>query len=232
MLLPIALLRRTLPETQRFRQTSDDPAFRSRSALSQLWIVRRVTFRLAIVAAVFHLPISATAIFMSKFLQEAHQFTPRETSTLLLGVGLFAMFGSIAGPWIADRLGRRPAFVVSTALYVGGYLIFYLMPANWAYAGYFFGSFGFLASHAVFFILAGEAMPTVSRATVAGFLQAIAALSVASGLALEGLFFDLTLDHGRAIALLIPAALIGALLAWRWLPETRGQLLRNFATTN
>ena len=74
------------------------------------------------------------------------------------------------------------------------------MPWAWTIA-----LFGFLATHAVFLALAGEAFPTVSRAMVATLMLAVGAVSTAITLIVEGRLYGLFQSHGAAVIALTPA---------------------------
>ena len=98
------------------------------------------------------------------------------------------------------------------------------VPVAWAFA-----LFAWLASHAVFLAISGEAFPTVSRATVASLMLAVGAVATAVGLFVEGWLYGEFSSHAFAILCLLPAFVIAGIAALLLLPETSGTDLPDHA---
>jgi len=146
---------------------------------------------------------------------------------IVLQVGAF--FGYISFGWIADRIGRRPAFtlfmVAATAvvpLFAFGARSPMTLLALGPLVGYF--AHGFFS---VFGAMLAELFPTAIRASAQGFcynagrlVSAIAPIAIGSAAQKHGL--------GTAIAANAMFFALGAVLIW-FLPETRGKELEEHA---
>ncbi len=229
-LLLIMFLRRNLKETKRFDRAASVDAIGWRAIRMALVAEPGRLAGLLFVSIVYHLPISATLSLMSKFLQETHDYSRGQVSILFIGAGAFALFGNLIGGTLTDRIGRRRGFAFFCFLMVGGFSLFYLAPTAIVPVAWAFALFAFLASHAVFLVLAGEAFPTVSRATVATLLLAVGAVATAAGLLLEGRLYGMFGSHSLAIVCLLPAFAIAGLAALLLLPETSGIELQDEAS--
>ncbi|MEO6486358.1 MAG: MFS transporter, partial [Thermoanaerobaculia bacterium] len=146
---------------------------------------------------------------------------------IVLQVGAF--FGYISFGWIADRIGRRPAF---TLFMIGATAVVPLFafgarsPMTLLVLGPFVGYFahGFFS---VFGAMLAELFPTSIRASAQGFcynagrlVSAIAPIAIGSAAQKHGL--------GTAIAADAMFFALGAVLIWL-LPETRGKELEEFS---
>ena len=120
--------------------------------------------------------IASAAVFLLGFGEELwKKFLPKYLEALGASVPVIGLFGTAEdfldaiyqypGGWIADRFGRRRAFLVFLALATVGYLI-YLMGPSWPYA---FAGLAFvmawqsMASPAIFAVI-GDALPPHKRA--------------------------------------------------------------------
>jgi len=144
--------------------------------------------------------IAASAAVFLLFLGEElwKKFLPRYLEALGAGVVAIGLFGTAKdffdaiyqypGGWLADRLGRRRAFLVFIGLASLGYLIYLLSPSwPFIFVGLAFAmAWSSMASPAIFAII-GDALPKDRRAmgfTVQSFLKRIpmAAAPVIGGL--------------------------------------------------
>jgi len=144
--------------------------------------------------------ITASAAVFLLFLGEElwKKFLPRYLEALGAGAVAIGLFGTAKdffdaiyqypGGWLADRLGRRRAFLVFIGLASLGYLIYLLSPSwPFVFAGLaFVMAWSSMASPAIFAII-GDALPKDRRAmgfTVQSFLKRIpmAAAPVIGGL--------------------------------------------------
>jgi len=233
-LLVLAYYRRMLPETQRFelrQQELKALGSKTRAAMdATLHLVRDHPRRLALLIATvacFGYAVGPATVLMSKYLQQTHHYSPGDITIMFTGGGLIAVAGNIFAGRISDRFGRKRVLFFCAALSGAGFAVFYsgiggwVLPVSWIVA-----IFGFLSADVLIAGVAVEIFPTAYRATASGIRYLAVILSGALGLALEGVFYDMTGAHGPAIAislLAMPFALIGIAL----LPETAQRLLED-----
>jgi predicted MFS family arabinose efflux permease len=228
-LLLLALFRCNLKETGRFEQATAQSGGGWAPLLDALRAEPRRLAALAAVTIAYHIPISATLSLMSKFLQEAHGYSRGDVSVLFIGAGAVALCGNLIGGALTDRIGRRSGFALFCVAMAIAFAGFYLGPAWAVVPAWTIGLLAFLASHAIFLAISGEAFPTVSRATVATLLLAVGSLATALGLVVEGWLYTLLGSHGPAVACLLPALPIAAIAALVMLRETSGIVLADTA---
>jgi MFS family permease len=120
--------------------------------------------------------IVSAAVFLLGFGEELwKRYLPKYLEALGAGVGVIGLFGTAKdffdavyqypGGWLADRVGRRRAFLVFIALASVGYFV-YLVSPSWPYV--FLGlalsmAWHSMASPAVFAVI-GDALPRERRA--------------------------------------------------------------------
>jgi len=119
--------------------------------------------------------IASAAVFLLGFGEEMwKKFLPKYLEALGASVPVIGLFGTAEdfldaiyqypGGWIADRFGRRRAFLVFLALATVGYLI-YLLGPSWPYAFVglaFVMAWQSMASPAIFAVI-GDALPPNKR---------------------------------------------------------------------
>ena len=120
--------------------------------------------------------VVSAVVFLLGFGEELwKKFLPKYLEALGAGAGVVGLFGTTKdffdavyqypGGWLADRVGRRRAFLTFIALASAGYLVYLLSP-SWPYV--FLGlalsmSWHSMASPAVFAVI-GDALPKERRA--------------------------------------------------------------------
>jgi putative MFS transporter len=232
-LLLLAWLRRGLPETQRFT------AYRARRGAPGAFFepVRRLLRahpgRLAALCAAiapFWFVASTALVFMSKFLQETHGYTPGSVAILFLAGGSIAIFGNLVAGRLSDRFGRRPiaiGFLVANFAAVAGFYNAagaWLLPACWIVL-----IFSFFAIDVIFTALGSELFPTAYRSTASSVRGVVGMLAGAFGLWIEGWLFTLTGSHAQAITWMLSVALVTPIVVACSLPETAGRRLEEIA---
>lgn len=167
--------------------------------------------------------IVSAAVFLLGFGEELwKRYLPKYLEALGAGVGVIGLFGTAKdffdavyqypGGWLADRVGRRRAFLAFIALASAGYFV-YLVSPSWPYV--FLGlalsmAWHSMASPAVFAVI-GDALPKGRRAmgfTLQSMLKripmAVAPLAGAALIAWAGVV------SGVRVGLVIMLALAGA----------------------
>ncbi|MDQ3684954.1 MAG: MFS transporter [Acidobacteriota bacterium] len=119
--------------------------------------------------------VSAIAFLLGMGEELWKKFLPKYMEALGAGVGAIGLFGTAKdlfdaiyqypGGWIADRLGRRPAFLIFILLASVGYTIYLFSPSwQFVFVGLAFAmAWSSMASPAVFAVI-GDALPKSKRA--------------------------------------------------------------------
>lgn len=144
------------------------------------------------------------------------------TAVMVIASGALGLVGLLAGRWLADAIGRRPAAALAMVGIVASAVLAYSGGGVALVVGYILG----VTSGAVFApsagSLANELMPTSIRATVAGWQVAAGVLGAVCGLVAFGAIA--TADNRfSAAAVLTFAPVVLAVLLFLALPETRGR---------
>ena len=170
--------------------------------------------------------VVSAVVFLLGFGEELwKRYLPKYLEALGGGVGVIGLFGTAKdffdavyqypGGWLADRVGRRRAFLAFIALASAGYLVYLLSP-SWPYV--FIGlalsmSWSSMASPAIFAVI-GDALPRERRAmgfTLQSMLKrvpmAVAPLAGGALIAWAGVVW------GVRTGLVIMLALVGAAAA-------------------
>jgi MFS family permease len=142
---------------------------------------------------------------------------------MVVAAGFFGLAGLLAGRWLADRVGRRPAVALAMVGMAGCGILLY-SGSRWAMvAGYVLGVLAGSVFAPAGGSLANELFPTSVRASVAGWYIAAGVLGAVAGL----VSFGAVADAGgggfglAAVATFVPMVPLIALLLL--LPETRGR---------
>ena len=230
-LVLVAWLRRSLAETRRFLATH-----RASRAAADVWtplrdLRRRYPGRLAALAVIV-LPIyfvTAAALgFQSKFLQEAHGYSPTAVALLYFVGGLLSVTTQLSVGRVSDRLGRKPAVVLTVLLVVAGTLLLYRGEGVAVPIGWLIMVCAYLGLDVMLSALGSELFPTAYRSTASAARAVTATVGASAGLASEGLLFAATGSHAAAISwMLAPLAVVPFALAL--LPETASRELEQIA---
>ncbi len=230
----VALLRRNLPETQRFeaRVGAARPSLRAifapLGALFQMYPQRL----LAAGAAGFLVAFSGSlaGFLFPKFLQDTHGVGPSQLTYAVIAAGTI---GLCAGPLLGrlgDRIGRRRV--------VTGFLIVNPLTVMWLYNAPVFGIaiLGFLlmmvtdaGSDLNLSAYKKEMFPTSHRATAGGAFTIIGLTGASLGLAAESILYGWTGSHAEAVSWIAATGLLAPLIVWKWFPETAGRPLEETA---
>ncbi|MHB1444866.1 MAG: MFS transporter [Acidimicrobiales bacterium] len=221
-LLILFLIRRRVGETSRFLAA----AGAAKHPLPVLGPVGRAyRGRLAVVAGLAFAVGAATGpanSFIFLYAQNVRHLAGWATAVMVVASGLAGLGGLVAGQWLADHLGRRPAGALGMALIATAALVAYSGSVPALVGGYIAGvTAGSIFAPAAG-ALANELFPTSVRASVAGWYVAAGVAGATVGL----IVFGAVADIGNRFSLagmvtflpVIPVA--GAF----WLvPETKGR---------
>jgi putative MFS transporter len=233
-LIPLVLiipLRRSLPESARFEKEKLEGLrpVKIWEPLVQLYSVYpgRLSMMLSI-AFLGSMGGNAAGFLFPKFLQEAHHWSPGNVSSLFLFGGAFGILGSIVAGRLSDRYGRRvmgSAFLLLAPLMT----IWMYTASGWSLVPVWILEVFFdVASGTILAAYSAELFPTSYRSTAGSALAVAGTTGGALGLFLEGVLFNATGSHARAICYLTGFWIISPAIMW-FLPETSGRELEDIS---
>jgi len=240
-LIPLVLiipLRQVLPESARFEREQREGTGPSNILVPIKALLNAYPGRLLMlmsVAFLGNLGGNPQGFFFSKYLQEAHGWSPANVSSLYFIGGALGIMGNIVSGRLSDRFGRRR---------MGAF--FYLMApmlALWLYSSYsatrltlpligvsfsavipiwIFQLFFDVASSTIATAYSAELFPTSYRSTAGSVLAVTGTTGGALGFFLEGVLYRSTGSHWVAIRYLTLVWLAVPLIMWLFFPETAG----------
>lgn len=231
-----ALLRRQLPETERF--VARERLLKSQSRLGETLslvkdMVREYPGRIAailVAVGAYGFSIASASILSSKYLQTIEGYTPGQVSALFIPGGLLGLVLTILTGKLSDRIGRRAVLAGIIMIGGAGFYLFYSGISGWALTPLWVVSFyGYFSGEALLTGFAIEIVPTRYRATVSGLRYLTEILTGTVALVLEGRLYDRLHGHGPAIQALL-VALPVTLLALFFLPEPAGKTLEEMTS--
>lgn len=228
------LLRRNLPETQRFLSVATQPArpFITAHFRPIVSVATAYPGRFAAMAAVIlTIAISnvAAGLYGPTYLQSEHEWSPAYLSSILLVTGTIVVASALYLGSISDRFGRRRMAVL------------FLVVSPFAMVGFYQASGVVLPFLLVTFALVGtgadvslaamgkELFSTSYRSTVSGFIAMVAAAGGVIGLWAHGRLFDLIGDQWTAVSALAMLGLLAPVILAFTLPETNRRTLEEIS---
>ncbi len=240
-LIPLVLiipLRQVLPESRRFEREQID-----RTGPRNILVPLKALFNaypgrlimLLSVAFLGNLGGNPQGFFFSKYLQEAHGWSPANVSSLYFMGGALGIMGNIVSGRLSDRFGRRR---------MGAF--FYMMApmlALWLYSSYsstrftlplihttfsavipiwIFQLFFDVASTTISTAYSAELFPTSYRSTAGSVLSVTGTTGGALGFFLEGMLYRSTGSHWVSIRYLTLVWLAVPVIMLLFFPETAG----------
>jgi SHS family lactate transporter-like MFS transporter len=182
--LLILYIRTGVPESQawladRAKRIALPPYFLLRTFAAHWPLFIYAIFFMAALNAMSH----GTQDLYATFLQKQHGFLPSTTSTLSIIAAIGAIFGSMTGGMLSERIGRRPVVMLSAALAA------FTIPL-WAFSqtvgllalGAFIMQFGVQGAWGVIPAHLNELSPPEARGTFPGFTYQLGNL-IAAGVA-------------------------------------------------
>lgn len=217
-LVVVALVRTKFPEPVRIPEVEAGvkPRFGSVGAPHTARMVR-----IAALFAVTSLVSAPASSFVFLYAENITHISKGLESAMIALAAVIGLVGLVAGRYVADRHGRRPA-VAAGILAVGiAAVILYAGGQAAVVIGYLLGvmASGFLSPGGV--ALSNESFPTSVRASVAGWTIAASVFGSILGLLVFGVVADATGSFDLAI-LVTFAPSIPALVLLRTIPEPRG----------
>jgi MFS family permease len=229
VLVPLALLRRRLPETRRFVAASEAGRLAPRwSAL--LRPPHRSRLALICVAAVLVNLNAQAAVFVVDYMQTQRHLSPTAANLILLGAGALAIPVLILAGSFSDRYGRKPVCCGFLVVGVAGMVCFFALARSpIALFGALFltyvGQFGAWPTGTGF---SAELFPTALRALGGSAAAVFAAVGSSASFLLAGLLIRAAgLSHAVVVLALGPLA--AAVLIAVGFPETGGRELEVIA---
>jgi putative MFS transporter len=234
LLLP---LRRTLPETRRFRAQAattppDEAAAYGVLALRPLRQLLRQHPRrfllLGSIAMLYAFGTETAGFFDPAYLQTAHRWQPWQITVQTISLGLIALVASTVAGQLGDRFGRKRMGMLFMVGAVGAICLFYnvggwFLPPVWGLMLLTFrgtavtlGTFG------------AELFPTAYRSTAAGAQSLLTNGGAILAFVAHGALTPITGSPWQAVWLLSLIALLAPLLL-AGLPETKGRPLEEIA---
>jgi len=240
-LIPLILiipLRQVLPESARFEREQREGISPRNILVPVKALFSAYPGRLLMlmsVAFLGNLGGNPQGFFFSKYLQEAHGWSPGNVSSLYFMGGALGIMGNIVSGRMSDRFGRRR---------MGAF--FYLMApmlAFWLYSSYssaritlplvhtsfsavipiwIFQLFFDVASSTIATAYSAELFPTSYRSTAGSVLAVTGTTGGALGFFLEGVLYRTTGSHWIAIRYLTLVWLAVPIIMMLFFPETAG----------
>ncbi len=233
-LVPLVLiipLRRVLPESTRFEKEKLEGLrpVKIWEPLAQLYSAYpgRLVMMLSI-AFLGSMGGNAAGFLFPKFLQEAHHWSPGNVSSLVFFGGALGIMGSIVAGRLSDRYGRR---VMGTAfLFLSPILTIwmYTTPGWSVVPAWILETFFDIAAGMILGAYSAELFPTSYRSTAGSALAVAGTTGGALGLFLEGVLFNFTGSHARAVCYLTVFWMVAPAIMW-FLPETSGRELEEIS---
>jgi putative MFS transporter len=159
--------------------------------------------------------------FVLAFIVTPWKLNFAQATTVLLIAGLGAMFGAFFFGYMADRIGRRPVFMITVLTFSIPSGLMYLTPdGGWVYlsAMRFLVGFGVGGLYTVDLPLVQEFVPARYRGAISGILTAFIPIGIMIGSAVAGYLTPLIGWRGLFLVALLPALL--TLLIRAWVPES------------
>ncbi len=171
---------------------------------------------------------NAAGFLFPKFLQEAHHWSPGNVSSLVFFGGALGIMGSIVAGRLSDRYGRR---AMGTAfLFLSPILTIWMYTApGWSVVpAWILETFFDIAAGMILGAYSAELFPTSYRSTAGSALAVAGTTGGALGLFLEGVLFNFTGSHARAVCYLTVFWMVSPAIMW-FLPETSGRELEEIS---
>src|SRR3984957_11812774 len=233
-LVPLVLiipLRRVLPESARFEKEKLEGLKPVKVWEPVVQLYSAYPGRLIMMLSIAFLSSmggNAAGFLFPKFLQEAHHWSPGNVSSLVFFGGALGIMGSIVAGRLSDRYGRR--VMGATFLFLSPVLTIWMYTASgWSIVpAWILETFFDIASSTILNAYSAELFPTSYRSTAGSALAVAGTTGGALGLFIEGVLYNFTGSHARAVCYLTVFWIISPMIMWS-LPETSGRELEEIS---
>ena len=221
-ILYIAWLRRKLPESTLF---SEHVAGASPRSVWQPFVEifqhhRREIVAIGLIAATFWFQVSSSLSFMSKYLQDSHNYSAQQVSLLFIIAGGFAVLGNVLAGRVSDSIGRRPTLVIGLVVNCISFIAFYNASGYWLPLLWITALFSFFAVDVLVNAVSGELFPTHCRSTASTLRTLCAMFAAVAGLTIEGSLFNILGSHSAALTAMSLSTVLAIPLVILMLRET------------
>jgi putative MFS transporter len=189
---------------------------------------RRRTWLVALLWNCVQLVTAPSVAFWVIFAREELHFTPSLVGSIIFWGYAGGVVGNYVAGFVVERIGRRLTVSILYAFSaVAICMLYQVRSESGQYASMILTVFGFGAANTATHIYASELFPTAIRATGYGWTTnlfgRIAEFATPAVIGLMIQHFSLSIS--TAVAIVSVGPLIGAVLVWRYAPETRGLTL-------
>lgn len=225
VLIPLAVLRRRLPESRRFLAARDAQRLAARWSELLRPPHRSRLLLVCITAALVSLTAQAS-VFVVDFMQTERHLSATAANFVLLGAGAVAVPVLIFAGSVSDRLGRKPVCCGFLVLGVLGLVWFFMLAQTTAalfgaLALTYIGQFGAWPTGTGF---GAELFPTALRALGGSAATISTAVGTSASFVLAGLLISAGGVSHAVLVLALGPLIAAALIASRF-PETGGREL-------
>ncbi|MGO9451186.1 MAG: MFS transporter [Candidatus Binataceae bacterium] len=227
-LVVIIPLRRSLPESHRFEETSHSTSHPTRVMQPVIALFNAYPGRLVMLLSVTFLANmggNAAGFFFPKYLQEAHGYSPGNVTMLFFVAGAAGIMGNIVVGRLSDRFGRRQIGALCLLLAPLMTIWIYNAAGNSVIVVWVLELFFDTAASTIFSAYGAELFPTSHRSTAGSALMVAGTTGGAVGFLLESLLYTYTHSHWTAVSYLTIFWMIAPFIMYFGFPETAGQEL-------
>jgi len=189
---------------------------------------RRRTALVALLWNCNHLVTAPSVAYWVIFAREELGFTPAIVGGIVFWGYAGGVVGNYTAGWLIERVGRR---ATCTGLYVFAAvaicMLYQVRSIEGQYLWMILTVFGFGAANTATHVYASELFPTAIRATGYGWTTNLFGRisEFATPIAIALLIAQAGVSIPTAVAVVSIGPILGAILVWRWAPETRGLTL-------
>jgi len=234
--LPFALvlivLRRSLPESERYQRLADSGSMHGR-AHALLEPPHRNRLLLIAGTAVFANLTTQATVFAVDYMQTERHLGTSAANLLLVAAGGICLPVLVGAGRLSDRLGRRPVCATALVIQAAGIVLFFnaatttpllLLTLGLTYVGVF----GAWTTGSAFGV---EAFPTALRATAGSTVTMAKLIGQCASFIISAVLLRSVGDPGLVVGFLAIGPLVAAVVVARWFPETSRHELADAATT-
>ena len=228
VVIVVVVLRRTLPESERFRRLAEAGHERGHARFLLARPYRATLLLVCGTVALANLTTQAT-VFAVDYLQTQRHLGSSAANLVLVGAGTIALPVLTGAGRLSDRVGRRPICVVALVVQACGIVVFFNVAHSTgallaALAMTYVGVFGAWTTGSAFGV---EIFPTALRATAGAVVTAAKLSGQCASFVVSAVLLRAYGRIGFAVALLAIGPLVAAVSVAVAFPETSGRELED-----